>query len=97
MAVNPVTKLVQPHGVVLFPRADSDALGYDRWRDELAVPDPFEVEWEPCHEHGPVKPPDVADSFSATEASSPPTAGPNPAAAAEPPSARRPAGTPAQS
>jgi hypothetical protein len=93
MAVNPVTKLVEVHGLVLWPRPDSDALGYDRWRDELAVPDPFEVEWEPCHDHGPVKPPDVADSFSATGASSPLTAGPNPAAAAEPSSARRRAGT----
>lgn len=94
MAVNPVTKLVQPHGLVLWPRADSDHENYDRARDELAVEDPYDPTWEPAYEHGPVT---VADSFSATEASTPPTAGPNPAAAAEPSSARRPAGTPAQS
>lgn len=97
MAVNPVTKLVQPHGLVLWPRADSDHENYDRARDELAVEDPYDPTWEPAYEHGPVTVADSFSAFSATEASSPPTAGPNPAAAAEPSSARRPAGTPAQS
>jgi hypothetical protein len=92
MAVNPVTKLVQPHGVVLFPRADSDHEGIDRAMDDFATGDDiYSTTYEPTFglEHVAV----LAHN-AATEASSPPTAGPNPAAAAEPSSARRPAGTP---
>jgi hypothetical protein len=33
--------------------------GYDRWRDELVVPDPFEIDFEPVHTHGLVVPTDA--------------------------------------
>jgi hypothetical protein len=47
MPVRAVTPLVEPHHIVIVPRADSDALNYDAARDELAVGDPYELEWEP--------------------------------------------------
>ena len=52
-----VTPWVVPHGLVVRP--DSDAEGYDRARDELAVPDPYATEWEPLPaDHGIVRPPE---------------------------------------
>lgn len=36
-----------------------DALGYDAWRDELAVPCPYATDWESARTHGPILPPDV--------------------------------------
>jgi hypothetical protein len=93
--VRAVTKLVQPHGVVLFPRADSDHEGIDRAMDDYATGDDiYSTDFEPPFGLAHVA---TSSFLAATEASSPPTAGPNPAAAAEPSSARRPAGTPAQS
>lgn len=53
MSVRPVTRLVEAHGLVII---DSDAHGYDRWRDDLAVPDPYETEWIPMYSHGLVLP-----------------------------------------
>src|SRR4051812_45700240 len=42
------------------PPASSDHEQYDRARDELAVADPYEQDFEPVYTHGPVLPPDVA-------------------------------------
>jgi hypothetical protein len=47
------------------PPADSDACGYDAWRDDVAVPCPYEPVWEPAYTHGIVLPPDGAASFAA--------------------------------
>jgi hypothetical protein len=30
----------------------TDHDGYDRWRDDLAVPDPYDQDYEPAREHG---------------------------------------------
>jgi hypothetical protein len=51
------------------PPTDSDARGYDAWRDDLAVPCPFEPVWEPAYTHGIVLPPDGAASFAALPSS----------------------------
>jgi hypothetical protein len=47
------------------PPADSDARGYDAWRDDIAVACPYEPVWEPAYTQGLVLPPDVAASFAA--------------------------------
>jgi hypothetical protein len=47
------------------PPADSDHETVDRWRDDLAVSDPFERDFEPVYRHGPVRPPEAPDSSSA--------------------------------
>jgi hypothetical protein len=78
MPVRAVTPLVQPHHIVIVPRADSDHQNYDAARDELAVPDPYELEWEPVYTHGPVKAPELAGSFPATPASTSSPTGRNP-------------------
>jgi hypothetical protein len=38
----------------LGPPADSDHENYDRVRDELAVADIYEVDFEPPYRHGPI-------------------------------------------
>jgi hypothetical protein len=89
MAVNPVTKLVQPHGLVLY--ADKDHI--DRAMDDYATGDDiYSTDFEPPFGLAHV----ATSSFLAATEASAVTAGP-PAAAAEPSSARRRAGTPAQS
>jgi hypothetical protein len=61
VAVRAITPLVEPHGLVLSnPAQDSDALGYDAWRDALAVPDPYELDFEPVYSHGLVLPPEAS-------------------------------------
>lgn len=87
MTVRAVTRLVEPHGLVISdPAPDSDHEQYDRVRDELAVDDPYTTEWEPPMPHGLVKaPPDVAASFAATPASLLSTGRPDPATPGLPP------------
>jgi hypothetical protein len=46
------------------PPADSDHETVDRWRDDLAVQDPYEEDFEPVYSHGPILPPDVTASFA---------------------------------
>ena len=62
MSVRAVTPLVQPHGLVVID-AGSDHENFDRARDEIAVPDAYETEWEPPYRHGPIT--DVSAASSA--------------------------------
>jgi hypothetical protein len=62
------------------PATDSDAMGYDRWRDELAVPCPFEPDFEPVYSHGLVlpseaSPPEPSAAIPANGTSHKPLAG----------------------
>jgi hypothetical protein len=75
MAVRAVTPLVEPHGLVL-----SDKDTYDRWRDDIAVPDPYEPDFEPVYSHGLVlpseaSPPEPSAAIPATGTSHKPLAG----------------------
>lgn len=65
---------------------------YDAARDELAVEDPYEVDFEPVFRHGPVMPPEFAALFAASR----PVPSPDVAAVAARPfsSAGRPAANP---
>jgi hypothetical protein len=51
----------------------SDKTTYDAWRDDLAVPDAFDPDFEPVYSHGLVLPPEPSPphTFAATPASPP--------------------------
>jgi hypothetical protein len=53
MTIQPITPLVQPHGLIVI---DSDADNYDRCRDDITVPDPYQTDWVPMYSHGLVFP-----------------------------------------